>query len=553
MIAHCSASRRQLERQRLRQQQRIQLQRLPEQQEEQRRRQRVQAQQRRALAKQRALEREKINEALFAVAMGKIPGDGAPDDADPAARPRLVVLPNVFETCPPVVRKKSFTFADVLRRFVPDYRRLYAVTEQQDKLLREMLACYTPVLGVHEWKCGDCGSSVQLPNGCNNRHCSTCGYAKRRRWAEKTCSQILPVKYCHLILTVPREITQLAMQNAKLLYSLLLVVGAKTVKACGRKLFQVELAMLSVLHTWGQLLNPHLHSHSLVPFGGLRVGALEWVSLSVEQMEELLKEVERELPKRLGKALRKAYAKDALQFDGDPELEHLQSPEDFERWISHLENMTWVTRCPEVWNRRQVGNGPNATTKVIEYLANYANRVALGDSRILDIEGNQVLLSYKDYRDGDQQKSVWVDGVGMIRDFLQHQLPRGMQHIRCYGWMARRAHNDKLEFLREHFAKDQQADPDEPAPEPLEEEELTRCCRFCDGRMHEINSSRRPTVPEIMTIPLATFHHAQAGIRVSLGQRLPEMQAQRPGDPATRALATEIQRQISNLETLGFL
>ena len=454
MVAHSSTSRRQLERQRVRQQRRIQLQRLHEQQDEQRRRQRELARQRRVLARQRALEREKINEALFAVAMGKIPGGVTPDDADTAARPRDMVLPNVFETRPPVVRRKSFTFADVMRRFVPDYRCLYAVTEQQDKLLREMLACYTPVLGVHEWKCADCGSSVQLPNGCNNRHCSTCGYANRRRWAEKTCSQILPVKYCHL---------------------------------------------------------------------------------------------------NLGKALRKAYAEDELQFDGDPELQQLQSPEAFERWISRLEDMTWVTRCPEVWDRREVGNGPEASRKVVEYLANYANRVALSDSRILDIEGNQVLLGYKDYRDGDQQKTVWVDGVEMIHDFLQHQLPRGMQHIRCYGWMARRAHNDKLEFLREHFAKDEQADPDEPVPLPLEEEELTRCCRFCDGRMHEINSSSRPTVPEIMTIPLDTFHHAQAGIRVSLGPQLPDLQAQRPGDPAKRALATEIQRQISDLETLGFL
>jgi hypothetical protein len=553
MVALASTSRRQLERQRVRQRRRIQLQRLQEQQEEQRRLWRELARQRRALATQRALEREKINEALFAVAMGKIPGEGALDDADTAARPSVMVLPNVFETRPPVVRTKSFTFADVMRRFVPDYRRLYEVTEQQDKLLREMLACYTPVLGVHEWKCADCGSSVQLPNGCNNRHCSTCGQAKRRRWAEKTCSQILPVKYCHLILTVPREMTQLAMQNAKLLYSLLLTVGAKTIKACGRKLFQVEMAMLSVLHTWGQLLNPHLHSHSLVPLGGLRVGALEWVSLSVKQMETLLEEVEHELPKRLGKALRKAYAEDKLQFDGDPELQQLESPEAFERWISHLENMTWVTRCPEVWNRRQMGNGPDAIRKVVEYLANYANRVALSDARILDIEGDQVLLGYKDYRDGDQQKSVWVDGVEMIRDFLQHQLPYRMQHIRCYGWMARRAHNDKLEFLREHFAKDEQADPDEPAPEPLEEEEPTRCCRFCDGRMYEINSSRRPTVPEIMTLPHAAFQHAQAGIRVSLGQQLSEIQVQRPGDPATRAWATEVQRQINDLETLGFL
>jgi hypothetical protein len=506
------------------------------------------------LATQRALEREKINEALFALAMGKVPGGVEPGEADSDARPPVVVLPNIFETHPPVVRRKSFTFADVLRRYDKDYRHRYAaeLTPQQDKLLREMLACYTPLLGVHVWKCDHCDTVVQLPNGCNNRHCSTCGYAHRRRWAERTCSQILPVKYCHLILTVPHTITQLAMRNQKILYSLVLTEGAKAVLACGRRLFRVELAMLSVLHTWGQLTNPHLHSHSLLPFGGLREGKLEWVSLSTEQMKRLLEEVEREFPKRLAKALRKAYARQQLQFD-DPELEHLQAPEAFESWITGLENMTWITRCPEVWNGRDAGDGPEANRKVVEYLANYANRVALSDARILDIEGDQVLFGYKDYRDGDQQKSVWIEGVELIHNFLQHQLPRRMHHIRRYGWMARRARNDKLEFLREYLAKGDQAGPEKPAPVPLEEEKATKPCRFCDGAMHEITSSLRPTVPELLRVPLAAFHHAQAGARVTLGRRLPEIQAQRPGDSTTRPLATEIQRQISDLAVLGFL
>ena len=137
--------------------------------------------------------------------------------------------------------------------------------------------------------------------------------------------------------------------------------------------------------------------------------------------------------------------------------------------------------------------------KVVEYLANYANRVALSDARILDIEGEQVLFSYKDYRDGDQQKRVWIEGVKLIHNFLQHQLPRGMQHIRRYGWMARRAHNDKLEFLREYFSPhDEQACPAEPAPMPLEEEDAKKPCRFCDGPMYEIKSavaSHRPRTP----------------------------------------------------------
>jgi hypothetical protein len=39
------------------------------------------------------------------------------------------------------------------------------------------------------------------------------GKSKRSKWAETTASQILPIEYYHVILTVPREITQLAMAN----------------------------------------------------------------------------------------------------------------------------------------------------------------------------------------------------------------------------------------------------------------------------------------------------------------------------------------------------
>jgi hypothetical protein len=104
-----------------------------------------------------------------------------------ATRRRRFVVPNMIDREAPVVRKPWPTFADVLRTYDPEYRRRYGaeLTEQQDKVLREMLACYTPVLGTHKWTCGDCGTVLELPNGCNNRHCCTCGAAKRRRWADK--------------------------------------------------------------------------------------------------------------------------------------------------------------------------------------------------------------------------------------------------------------------------------------------------------------------------------------------------------------------------------
>ena len=83
-----------------------------------------------------------------------------PVPAPPAAAdsPRRLVVPNVIAGEAPVVRKPGPTFADVLRTFDPTYRRIYGaeLTVQQDKVLREMLACYTKVLGMHQWTCGDC-------------------------------------------------------------------------------------------------------------------------------------------------------------------------------------------------------------------------------------------------------------------------------------------------------------------------------------------------------------------------------------------------------------
>jgi hypothetical protein len=423
-----------------------------------------------------------------------------------------------------------------------------------------MLACYTKVLGVHKWTCGDCDTVVELPNGCNNRHCCTCGSTKRRRWAEDTCSQILPIEYAHLILTVPAPITRLAMINQKVLYSIVLREGASTVLRGGRKLFGVELALLALLHTWGQILNNHLHTHSLLPLGGLRYKALEWINLSQEQLDELLKYVRREFPKRFCKALRKAFKEGELQFDGDAELEHLQSPAEFDRWLKPLENMSWIVRCGDSWDRRKADFGPEATAKVVQYLANYVGRIALSDSRILDIQGDRVLFQYKDYRDNNQQKTEWIEGVELIHRFLQHLLPPGFRHIRRYGWMGPRVKPEKRDFIRSYHGLDDvqsSESQDETDGEAARAEEVcTQTCRFCSGDMHLTGRTVRPRVSELLAMPLSRFRQAQAGFTVTLGDRLPQIEAQRCGDesaPVMGERAKQIRRQLSALMNSSYL
>ena len=190
------------------------------------------------------------------------------------------------------------------------------MTEQQDRVLRELTACYTPLMGTHKWTCDDCGTMVELPNACNNRHCPCCGDAKRRQWAANTASQLLPVPYYHVMLTVPQQITQLALAYPSVLYGMMLRIGADAILRSGRLLFDVELALLSLLHSWGSLLNAHLHNHSMLPAGGLRRHALEWISLSSKQIKEVLLLATTEFPKRFIAALRKAYDQGSLPYDG---------------------------------------------------------------------------------------------------------------------------------------------------------------------------------------------------------------------------------------------
>ena len=88
--------------------------------------------------------------------------------------------------------------------------------------------------------------------------------------------------------------------------------------------------------------------------------------------------------------------------------------------------------------------------------------MALSNDRILGIVGSDVLLRCKDYRDGGQWKTRRIDGVEFLGRFLQHLLPQGMHHIQRYGWMARRASNEKLTWLREYFGIGDPSDAGQP-------------------------------------------------------------------------------------------
>ena len=58
----------------------------------------------------------------------------------------------------------------------------------------------------------------------------------------------------------------------------------------------------------------------------------------------------------------------------------------------------------------------------------------------------------KDYRDGDRQKVLCLEGEEFVRRFLLHVLPAGLMRVRHFGFLANRCRRQKLSCIREAIA-----------------------------------------------------------------------------------------------------
>jgi hypothetical protein len=120
-------------------------------------------------------------------------------------------------------------------------------------------------------------------------------------------------------------------------------------------------------------------------------------------------------------------------------LECLRQPGVFAQFVARLKVCEWV-----VYAKRPFA-GPQ---QVLDYVGRSTHRVAISNNRLLDIENDQVGFQWKDYRHGDQIKTMSLSADEFIRRFLLHVLPNGFQRIRYYGFLGNRYRRAKLDHCR---------------------------------------------------------------------------------------------------------
>jgi hypothetical protein len=198
----------------------------------------------------------------------------------------------------------------------------------------------------------------------------------------------LPVRYFHLVFTLPKQIADIAYQNKRETYNLLMRASADTVIkiAADPKHLGVRAGMISVLHTWGSAMTHHPHVHMIVPGGGLSVDGAKWIAcrknffLSVRVLSRLYRRLILEGLVRLHKARK-------LQFFGDhADLARTTAFNDF---LKPLRKIDWVVYAKEPFA------GPKA---VLAYLSRYTHRVAISNSRLIRMDQRSVTFRVKNYR-----------------------------------------------------------------------------------------------------------------------------------------------------------
>jgi Putative transposase/Transposase zinc-binding domain len=343
------------------------------------------------------------------------------------------------------------------------------------------------LLGGHVQACAQCGYRQPSYNSCRNRHCPKCQAAARAAWLEERRAELLPVPYFHVVFTLPALLAPLALQNKRLLYSMLFACTAETLQeiAATPRHLGARIGFLAVLHTWGQNLHHHPHVHCVVPGGGLAPDNSRWIAcrknffLPVKVLSRLFR------GKFLDR-LRQVYTDHQLTCCGS--LATLNDPHAFDELLKRAYQTEWV-----VYAKPPFG-GPE---QVLKYLARYTHRVAISNGRLLKLEEGTVTFRWKNYAHGNRSQIMTLTALEFIRRFLLHVLPQGFVRIRHYGFLCNRQRH-LIEVCRALL--DRPTPPEEPLVQPLRETDQQTPCPVCGkAPLQTIQHMARPTLHQLLS------------------------------------------------------
>ncbi len=340
--------------------------------------------------------------------------------------------------------KATFEVADVLNKCWDQYKSVCKNT-WQIRTLNAIRRCRTASMGGHVDACSSCGNITISYNSCRNRHCPKCQGNKRQQWIEARESELLPVKYFHVVFTLPEIINKIAIYEPRIIYDTLFEAAWKTIEIFSKdeKYLGAKSGMISILHTWGQNLMLHPHLHCIVPGGGVDAQG-KWLATKKSKGKWLFP------VKAMSKIFRAKY------------VSILRNKIKLEQsYYNDMFKSEWV-----VFAKRPFGSPKS----VIEYLGRYTHKIAISNHRIISINDESVTFTLKDYKNNGIRKTMTISHLEFVRRFVLHILPKKFVRIRHFGFLSSTWKREKLKNLQNIL---------KVTPVPKKENTLPPICPCC--------------------------------------------------------------------------
>jgi predicted Zn-ribbon and HTH transcriptional regulator len=378
--------------------------------------------------------------------------------------------------------QEQVELADIFRLYGDDYRRSYAVSYEQLKVMHHIEICRTAALGGHVEQCDRCAFEQIAYNSCRDRHCPKCQTLTKEQWLNDRKAELLGCSYFHLVFTLPHDLNPIILSNKKTTVNILFAAVNQTLQAFAKDpqwRLEGRLGFISVLHTWSQTLIDHFHLHCLIPAGALSFTKDRWIPAKDSFLFKITS-LSKEFRKRYLKLLLSAYLKDTLVFS--KKTVALESKQNFQQLINSVSKTKWIAYAKRPFA------GPQ---QVLEYLGRYTHRVAISNNRIISIDNGRVTFTYRDRQKDNEIKKMTLVADEFIRRFLLHVLPKGLMKIRYFGFLSHTNKKEQIPLIRNLI------DPQATLPEKINEsinEMMLRltgiditCCPQCKkGKMIRI-------------------------------------------------------------------
>lgn len=334
--------------------------------------------------------------------------------------------------------EKKYRLADFFDRWWDIYNqnpKEYIYPEQY-KAVNAIRTCRTAALGVDIYACPSCGEISEVYHSCKNRFCPTCSWNDTVRWADRLKRSMLNVPHRHVVFTLPHQLNPLIKRNNKEILNILMRVTADVFKDWIGAKYNLDIGVISVLHTFGEVKNYHPHMHMIISWGG------------INRTTKLLETINNDFVNYpyLQKKFRCKFEDSLVALYDSGVLEHgFKDRITFLKFIKSINSKHWVLHLEPPME---------IPTAVIRYIGRYSKRACLSEYKITSMEGENIKFRYKDYADKDfngqpKEKELELSYYDFIPRLLQHVPLPYFRIVRYYGLYSNKASIPKEYLYKE--------------------------------------------------------------------------------------------------------